>query len=144
MNEVRGIIKSLKGKGKLIFMSSHLLGEVADVCDEVAMINHGKLLDYDAISNVITKFTGGKNAVEVGLRYPVSDDGVLQEIAALPGVEAAERIADKCIRIQFSGGEDVQEQILAEIVGVNIGVLSYKLAWSELEDVYLSLFKDAM
>ena len=52
-------------------MSSHLLGEVADVCDEVAMINHGKLLDYDTISNIVAKFSGGNNAVEVGLRHPL-------------------------------------------------------------------------
>ena len=52
MSEVREIVKSLKGKKRLIFMSSHLLSEVSEICDEVAMIDHGKLLVYDTISNV--------------------------------------------------------------------------------------------
>src|SRR5207245_10477051 len=42
--EVRDIVKSLKQKNRLVFMSSHLLNEVSEVCDEVAMIDHGKLL----------------------------------------------------------------------------------------------------
>jgi ABC-2 type transport system ATP-binding protein len=48
MSEVRDIVKSLKGKQRLIFMSSHLLSEVSEVCDEVAMIDHGKLVVYDS------------------------------------------------------------------------------------------------
>ncbi len=39
MSEVRDIIKSLKNKNRLIFMSSHLLSEVSDVCDEVTIID---------------------------------------------------------------------------------------------------------
>jgi ABC-2 type transport system ATP-binding protein len=52
MSEVRDIVKSLKGKHRLIFMSSHILSEVSEVCDEVAMIDHGKMVAYDTISNV--------------------------------------------------------------------------------------------
>jgi ABC-2 type transport system ATP-binding protein len=49
MAEVRDIVKSLKKQNRLIFMSSHLLNEVSEVCDEVAMIDHGKLVVYDTI-----------------------------------------------------------------------------------------------
>lgn len=142
MNNVREIIKSQKSKGKLIFMSSHLLVEVSDVCDEVVMINHGKLLDYDTISNIISKFSKGRNAVEIGLRYPIGEH-LLQNIITLPDVVSAEKIADNGVRIHFKGGLKIQEQILADIVEMNIGVISYKLAWSDLEDVYLNLIKDA-
>ncbi len=44
MSEVRDIVKSLKGKQRLIFMSSHLLSEVSEVCDEVAMIEPWQLV----------------------------------------------------------------------------------------------------
>ena len=66
MSEVRDIIKGLKGKNRLIFMSSHILSEVSDVCDEVAMINHGKLIIYDTLPHVTAKFAGGNNVVEIG------------------------------------------------------------------------------
>ena len=68
MAEVRDIVKALKKRDRLIFMSSHLLPEVSEICDEVAMIDHGKLLVYDTLSNVTTKFSGdGASVVEIGL-----------------------------------------------------------------------------
>jgi ABC-2 type transport system ATP-binding protein len=139
MSEVRDIIKSLKGKNRLIFMSSHLLGEVSDVCDEVAMINHGKLIVYDTLPNVTAKFSGGNNVVEVGLMRPVDNKIVTQNIATFPGVVNAEKVDDKNLKIIFSGGLETQESLLNEIVKLNIGVVSYKSASSELEEAYLKL-----
>src|SRR3989454_6060605 len=81
MSEVREIVKSLKGKNRLVFMSSHLLGEVTDVCDEGAMIDHGKLLVYDTLSNVTSRFSGGENVVEVGFVRPL-DGGVNGRVAS--------------------------------------------------------------
>ena len=74
MSEVRDIVKSLKSKNRLIFMSSHILSEVAEVCDEVAMIDHGKLLVYDTLSNVTAKFSGDGNIIEVGLLNSIAPD----------------------------------------------------------------------
>jgi len=139
MSEVRDIVKSLKGKQRLIFMSSHLLSEVSDVCDEVAMIDHGKLIVYDTIANVTSKFSGGNNIVEVGLVRPVDSKIVVKTIAAFPGVINAEKIDDKNLKISFNGGLDVQERLLNDIVKLNIGVISYKPASSELEEAYLKL-----
>jgi len=144
MSEVREIVKSLKGKKRLIFMSSHLLSEVSEVCDEVAMIDHGKLLVYDTISNVTSKFSGGANMVEVELQRTIDPQLVTQRIAKLSGVVSAEQTNDTNLRIRFSGGLDVQEQILSDLVKLNIGVISYRPASSELEDVYLNLIKDTV
>ena len=139
MNEVREIIKSLKGKNRLIFMSSHILSEVSDVCDEVAIIDHGKLIVYDTLPKVTAKFSGGNNVVEVALLRPVDNKVVAKSIASLPDVISAQKIDDKNLKIIFSGGLDVQERLLNEIVKLKIGVISYKAASSELEEVYLKL-----
>ena len=144
MSEVRDIVKSLKGKRRLIFMSSHILSEVADVCDEVAMIDHGKLVVYDTISNVTAKFSGGENMIEVGLQRPINALLVTKNIANLPGVVAAEQKNDRNLKIRFRGGLDVQERILSDLVRMNIGVISCKPASSELEDAYLKLIKDTL
>ena len=144
MSEVRDIVKSLKGKRRLIFMSSHILSEVADVCDEVAMIDHGKLVVYDTISDVTAKFSGGENMIEVGLQRPINALLVTKNIANLPGVVAAEQKNDRNLKIRFRGGLDVQERILSDLVRMNIGVISYKPASSELEDAYLKLIKDTL
>jgi ABC-2 type transport system ATP-binding protein len=144
MSEVRGIVKSLRGKKRLIFMSSHILSEVSEVCDEVAMIDHGKLIVYDTISNVTAKFSGGASMVEVGLQRPIDAQLVTRNIAKLSGVVSAEQIDDRNLRIRFSGGLDVQERILSDLVKLNIGVISYRAASSELEGVYLNLIKETV
>jgi ABC-2 type transport system ATP-binding protein len=144
MSEVRDIIKSLKGKNRLIFMSSHILSEVSDVCDEVAMINHGKLIVYDTVPNVTAKFSGGHSVVEVALQRPVSDKILTENISAFPGVVSAEKVDDRNFKVSFKGGLDVQERLLSDIVRLNIGVVSYKAAASELEEVYLKLISSTL
>jgi ABC-2 type transport system ATP-binding protein len=146
MSEVRDIVKSLKKKDRLIFMSSHILSEVEDVCDEVAMIDHGKLLVYDTLQNVTAKFGGaeGETILEVGLARPLQS-GVLEgRIASLPGVVSAQRLDDRRIRIHSDGGLDVQERILSSLVGMGIGVVSFQPASSALEESYLNLIKDTL
>ena len=143
MSEVRDIVKSLKRKERLIFMSSHILSEVSEVCDEVAMIDHGNLIVYDTISNVSAKVSGGENIVEVGLQRPI-DSGVNKKIGTLEDVITAEMKDDKTLRIRFSGGLDVQERLLSDLVKMNVGVISYRPASSELEDAYLKLIKETV
>jgi ABC-2 type transport system ATP-binding protein len=140
--EVREIIKSLKGKDRLIFMSSHILSEVSDVCDEVAIIDHGTLIVYDSLSNLAAKFAGGNNAVEVGLQNPIENKTIVQTISTLPSVISAEKIDDKGLKIITTGGLDAQRRLLHDLVQLDLGVVSYKSASSELEDVYLKLVKD--
>jgi ABC-2 type transport system ATP-binding protein len=144
MSEVRDIIKSLKNKKRLIFMSSHLLSEVSDACDEVAIIDHGKLIIHDTLSNVTAKVSGGENVVEVELRNAV-DVGLIKKIAAkIPGIDNAEKSDGTTFRIKFIGGLDVQERILADLVKMNIGMVSYRPASSALEEAYLSLVKNTL
>ena len=144
MSEVRDIIKSLKNKKRLIFMSSHLLSEVSDVCDEVAIIDHGKLIIYDTLSNVTAKVSGGENLVEIGLRNTVDVELVNKIAAKLPYIVKAEKSDGTTFRIEFSGGLDIQERILADLVKMKIGIVSYRPSSSALEGAYLSLVKSTL
>jgi ABC-2 type transport system ATP-binding protein len=144
MSEVRNIVKSLKKKDRLIFMSSHILSEVSDVCDEVAMIDHGKLLVYDTIQNATARFSGGSSTVEVGVSRPI-DSGTLENfVSKVPGVLSADRRDDRSFTIKCAEGLDVQERILSDLVRLNIGVISYRPASSALEETYLNLIKDTL
>jgi ABC-2 type transport system ATP-binding protein len=144
MSEVRQIVKALKNKKRLVFMSSHLLSEVSEVCDEVAIIDHGKLLVYDTLSKVTEKFSGVGNVIDVGFSRPIQDVLVSKTISFLGDVVSAEKMDDRNLRIRFNGGPEAQERILAELVKTNMGVLSCRPASSALEDVYLNLVKDTM
>ncbi len=142
MAEVRDIVKSLKQRNRLVFMSSHLLSEVSDVCDEVAMIDHGRLLVYDTLTNVTSNGNGGTAVVEVGLLRDLDSQTVNSHVASLPGVEAVERLDSRNVRIRFSGGSEVQERILADLVAMKIGMISFRPSSTALEDTYLNLIKD--
>lgn len=59
--EVREIISGLKERGKAVFLNSHLLSEVEMVCDEVAIIKSGRIVESGSLTELLT----GKVEVEV-------------------------------------------------------------------------------
>jgi ABC-2 type transport system ATP-binding protein len=146
MAEVRNIVKSLKKRNRLVFMSSHLLNEVSEICDEVAIIDHGKLVIYDTLENVTAKFSGngGLELVEVCLSRPINDNILTKNISSLSGVRSVEKVDPKNINIKFLGGSGNQEELLAELVAMRIGVISFRSSSSALEDTYLQLIKDTV
>ena len=141
--EVRDIIKSLKNKDRLIFMSSHILSEVADVCDEIAIIDHGKLIAHDSLSDLTAKFSKADTTIEVGTQTPV-EDSVMETIVGLRNVVDAKKVDDNKLEVAISGGLEAQKQLLYKLVQLDVGVVSYKPASTELEEVYLKLIKDTM
>ena len=138
MAEVRDIVRALKKRNRLIFMSSHILQEVTDVCDEVALIDRGKLLFYDTLPNVISRFADGGSTIDVGLARPLADPARLKDVAALPGVTSAIVLEPRRLRLKFGGGPDAQEQLMAGLVALRIGANSLSEPVSALEGVYLS------
>lgn len=138
--EIRDIIKSLKRKDRLIFMSSHILSEVSDVCDEVAIIDHGKLIAYDSLTNLSSKFSGEDITVEAGFQTSI-DNSAIALILRLPNVINAEKVDDKRLKIVVNGKPEAQKLLLRDLVQLDSGIISYKSASSELEDIYLKLVK---
>lgn len=143
--EVRDIVKDLKKKSRLIFMSSHLLNEVQEICDEVAMIDHGKLIVYDTLSNVTRRFSNdGSNIVDIELSRDIDDQIVNKNIVSLASVSSVEKLDSRKVRIHFSGGIQNQETLLQELATMKIGMVSFRPSASALEDTYLNLIKDTL
>ena len=134
MSEIREIIKSLKKEGKLILMSSHLLPEVTEVCDEVAMINRGNLLLYDSIENVTNNFLS--HSVIVELLEPVEN---IKDIEDIEYVRAVEIHGPYRIRIDFAGGAKEQYEILKTLLSKGYRVTTYRSETLALEKAYLKL-----
>lgn len=57
--EVRGLIKSLQGRHTII-LSTHILSEVTASCSRVLVIKHGRLVAYEALSDLTTRFKDGE------------------------------------------------------------------------------------
>jgi ABC-2 type transport system ATP-binding protein len=140
MSEVRDIVKSLGNR--LVFMSSHLLAEVTEVCQEVALIDHGKLLVYDTIDSVTAKFAGGSGAVKIGFSRPM-DLQTGTTISKIEGVTSFSRINDRSALLKFDPKIVSQERLFEVIAGLKAGAQTFE-SEAGLEDAYLSLIKETL
>ena len=138
MAEVRSIVRELKKSDRLVFMSSHILSEVTEICDEVALIDRGKLLFYDTLNNVTDRFSGGRSSVDAVFAQVVPADVVTGRIATLPSVTGATPLSPDRVRIAFEGGRAAQAKLLENLVGLKLGLVSLTESESALEEVYLS------
>ena len=137
MAEVRAIVREQRKHGRLIFMSSHILSEVTDVCDEVALIDRGKLLFYDTLANVTARFSTGNVQVDAVFVRPLDPAQVTGTIAHLPGVKEVELLDPKRVRLGVPPGALEQAQVLEALVALRLGLVSFKESTGALEDVYM-------
>lgn len=143
MAEVREIVKGLKKKDRLIFMSSHLLGEVTEICDEVAILDHGKLLAYDKLERLTSALAvGNTKECEASFSRDLGSDA-LKEIASIEGVMGLELVEPRRLILRLEGGNEAQERALAKIAGLGVGLIAFRPSSSALEETYLRLVKDS-
>lgn len=64
-NEILNSIKEYKNFGITVVYTSHYMNEIEKICDEVAIISHGKLLEQNSVENLITNRSGDSVSVEV-------------------------------------------------------------------------------
>ncbi|KKN06914.1 hypothetical protein LCGC14_1072460 [marine sediment metagenome] len=69
--KIREYLKSLQDEGKTILLSSHLLSEIREVCDKIALINHGILIGFDTIDNLERDFKTKELICEINNPIPI-------------------------------------------------------------------------
>jgi ABC-2 type transport system ATP-binding protein len=138
MAEVRTIIRGLKKSNRLIFMSSHILSEVTEICDEVALLDHGKLLFHDTLANVQTRFTAGQTTLEVAFARPMTDDDLGPRLRTIDLITSWDRLDPTHVTLHFRGGPPAVEQLFERIAQLRLGVVSFRETGNALEDIYMS------
>ena len=133
IREIRGLIRELGGAHSVI-LSTHILPEVEAVCDRAQIMHHGNIVYSDTIA-ALKQFHSGATVL-LGLRRAPSR---LDEIAAVPGVAAAECAEPTLIRVQFATGADPSEALAQLAVARNWGLYELKPAQTSLEDVFVNL-----
>jgi ABC-2 type transport system ATP-binding protein len=134
MAEVRDIVKDLKRKGHTIFMSSHLLGEVQEVCDSAALIDKGKLVLQGSLSDLAARAEASAFQATF-LSAPSSDDVTWMQ--TLPGVRGVVPSGNGGVELRIHGGAEVQAAILKALVSRGLPVTSFRLVGTALEQLYL-------
>ena len=139
IKDIRELIRQSKSEGMTVFLSSHLLGEVAEVCDSVIFIDKGKILESKDMKDITNRLAS--QAVRVEFSGPVSNDEVAS-IRSIQSVRNIDVLDDNTLLIHFEGGLPVSYQILRDLAGMNLEILSYDHDRMGVEDYYLSLFEN--
>jgi ABC-2 type transport system ATP-binding protein len=139
LKDVRDLIRRFKSDGMTVFLSSHLLGEVAEVCDSVIFINKGKIIESKDMKDITGRLES--KAVRIEFASPVSDDDVAR-IRSVKSVSNIDILDNNKLLIHFEGGLPASHQILLDLAGMNLEILSYDHDRMGVEDYYLSLFEN--
>ncbi len=130
--EVRDLMRSLADDGVTIFLSSHLLAEVEQLCTEVAMISHGRIVAQGPIDEL----AGGDGWLT---RIGVDDlERASAVLGALPDAQV-EVLADRTIEVSVFGmGSADLNQVLVE-AGLRVNELAP--ARRTLESTYMDIMR---
>ncbi len=136
--EIRELIRQFRNEGMTVFLSSHLLGEVAEVCNTVVFLNKGKVVSSDSIDKIGN--TMERKVVDVKFLKPLSDEETerLRAIELVKGVD----VKDNTARLHYDGKPESSVQILRRLVSSNFEVVSYNVESAGLEDYYVSVMSD--
>jgi len=136
--EVREMIRQFRDEGMTVFLSSHLLSEVAEVCDSVIFLDKGKVVTSDSIEGIGRRV--GHAVVDVRFLRPLSPEeiGKLKGIDLMKGVD----VKNDTARLQYDGKPETSAQILKQLVSLNLDVVSYATESVGLEEYYVSVMSD--
>jgi ABC-2 type transport system ATP-binding protein len=123
--EFQQIIREAAGRGQTVFLSSHILDEVEDVCSRVAMLRGGRLVEVSALDTLRQKDVTVFEAVL---------DGPTPSFAGVPGV-VAQQTVNGALRLSVRG---TPRPLLAELGRQPI--VSLRSREPDLEEVFLGLY----
>lgn len=140
--EMRDILKDLKRLGKTICISSHILPELAEICDEIGVLDKGKLIASGNIAEIQAQLQGEK-WITVQLLSDVTDAEqyfLNNTFVSNVTVEKAERK----LMFAFSGDENAQAQLLKDAIVANIQMITFEVEKKDLEDVFMVITEEVM
>jgi ABC-2 type transport system ATP-binding protein len=128
------VIRSFRGQGRAVIVSTHYLEEAQRFCDRVAIIDHGKVIALGTPAELIASL-GGEVVVEIALARGEIDDEALR---GLPGVKAVRR-AGTAILVGVAEAHTVVPALLDLLKARSLALANLATRQASLEDVFLSL-----
>jgi ABC-2 type transport system ATP-binding protein len=138
--EMRELIKELRGMNKTIMVSSHILPELADICNKIGIIERGKLLFNDNVDAAVRQVRQQHVfLVSVGKE---SNELAAPKLQSYPEVESIEMLAEgETIKVTLKNesrdGSFIPERLIAE----GYKLRSFKEEEINLEDVFMRITK---
>jgi ABC-2 type transport system ATP-binding protein len=147
--ELRELLKALADQGKAVLISSHILTELSEICDECAIIEQGKLLATGGVAEILSR-TGGAST-DVLVRLAGASDEVMRKAERLfleqPGVTSVAVEGASALRLRVdqpqggpAGWEDAAcSALLRAAVQAQLPVCSLSRKEVDLEDAFMTV-----
>lgn len=135
MVEVREIMKAIAKRGMTVFISSHLLHEVQQVCSDITVINRGITIASDTLENLSNQLLG-PSTLEVEVTKLT--DVIVKNVKKLPFVSSVSKEDNKLV-IQVEKQEDVRPQVSEAVTKSGGVIVTMNLKERNLEDVFMKL-----
>ncbi len=139
----RNVLDFFKQKvreGLTIFFTTHILEEAEYLCDRIAIVNHGKVIQVDTPQNLKRRF-GTRKTVEFRLLEGVSQ-ALYEKVRTAPEVTSLVQDKSGTYRVTTSRPELVIPDIFESARKLGVAVSSIYVAETTLEDAFISLVTD--
>jgi ABC-2 type transport system ATP-binding protein len=126
------LVRGMRTRGKTVFLTTHLMEEAERLCDRVAIIDHGRLVDVGAPAALVRR-----HCPVTIVTVAVDDPGAPEWFAAIPGVES---VTGEGGAYAIRGrSEDVVTAVIGCVAEHRLQVRQFQTASPTLEDVFLQL-----
>jgi ABC-2 type transport system ATP-binding protein len=135
--EIRELLRELKRMGKTIMISSHILSELEEICDNVGIIEHGRLVFSGTLEEIRPRL-GIESKVRV--RVAEHQDKAIELLSALPQVRQVQALANE-IAVTFHEGQHANGIVARTLVQADLDIISIQPERLKLDDAFLQLTK---
>ena len=136
--DLREILLELARQGKTILISSHILAELGELCDRVAIVQNGRVLAQGTPDEI--KSTSSSSTTSVAARILGGPDEVQRGLQLALGWGALQAVGQGATLVaELSGGEEAAADLLAAMVAANLRIASFAERDGGLERLFLSV-----
>jgi ABC-2 type transport system ATP-binding protein len=152
--ELRELLRALADQGKAVLISSHILTELAEICDTCAIIEQGRLLATGKVADLLAQATGTAVAELTVRLYPGEEGEAVwaraeRLLLEQPRVKQVAREGDALrVRLENEGGaaagpwvDETAARVLAVLVGAGVPVCAFSHRERNLEDAFMHVTK---
>ena len=139
MRSYRDLIRRLAREGKTIFLSSHLLAEVEQLCERVGIIDRGRIVAVDTIANLSSRLYSGAQVVLHVTANGVTEV-VLETLSKIPGVTGVQATPTG-VDVTTQPGSDASSEVSRALVLAGAELRGMTTEQRSLEDLFLALTK---
>jgi ABC-2 type transport system ATP-binding protein len=133
--EMKEILKNLKGMGKTIIISSHILSELAELCTSIGIIDQGRMVISGSNAEIMQQVYNKK---VVKLKVTARLDDAVLILKEYPFVDKLV-IGENTIQAGFKGGDGEMSRVLSGLISRGIPVVSFAQMDGNLEDVFMKV-----